>query len=208
MTCRSWWSELPAWSVGGAGSEPIFESPNGIPEARLAFVQPVTASRFLAGGRSATHEAWRAVSRAHESWKNRCLVDPLLRPYQVLAGEVVEMVPEVLIGGVDGPVSSPCKLRAPSDVQVISGSSVGEAHLAKLHYRDGLRAELHFGRSRSQQRGLGLAHSAFSAGETLTLAPVLFGGWRSRSSGRWLFRTDDGRTPPQVPLDVVLAAQG
>jgi hypothetical protein len=48
-------------------SGPIFESPDGTPEARPAFVQPATAARFLTGGRSATHEAWRVVSRAHEA---------------------------------------------------------------------------------------------------------------------------------------------
>jgi hypothetical protein len=117
------------------------------------------------------------------------------------------MVPEALVGGLDGPVSSPCKLRVGSNVQLLCRSSSGEARFAKLYYRDGLRAELHFGRGRSQQQGLGLAHHSFGTGETLYLAPELFSGYRSRSSRRWLFQQTDERTPPQVPLDVVLAAQ-
>jgi hypothetical protein len=169
---------------------------------------------------SGSIRAFNSVVARQEVWSAIERVDPLMREVARLTGDVVQVSPNRLLGGiVEAAASTPFKLR-PGRVAVFDDKDLGAAKLLDLGYRDGLVARFstrYRERSASQvaashlAQGVRLLMAAFEHGTNLwaTTEPYV-GRATDGFAGPWGGRRGvDGRSGGvagrDVPLYVSLA---
>lgn len=170
-------------------------------------------ARSLFRGRSSDHVvAYREANALAECWGAVERTDPLLREWFALNGEVVSFEPRKLLGGlIEGPVSTPCKLR-PGKVLVVSDDGktcrFGEVNLVNLGFDGGLTARFAKGPGKPA-KGYILLDQAQAARKAVWITTAPFGGSAS-PGGAWRWVTARGGERPgarDIPLDVILAGR-
>jgi hypothetical protein len=170
---------------------------------------------------SGSIKAFNSIISRQEVWNAIERIDPLMREIATLTGEVVEVRPNRLLGGiVEAAASTPFKLR-PGRVAIFDDKDLGAAKLLELGYRDGLVARFstkyqdNTSTSRTTvnhlQQGVRLLQAALNHNTTVwaTAEPYLgrssdgfAGPWAGRRGGDG---SNGGVTGRDVPLYVSLA---
>ena len=170
---------------------------------------------------SGSIKAFNSIISRQEVWSAIERIDPLLREIAALTGEVVEVGPNRLLGGIiEASASTPFKLR-PGRVAIFDDKDLGAAKLLELGYRDGLVARFstkyqdNSGTSRTTanhlQQGVRLLMNAHHHGTTLwATAEPYFGRSSDGFAGPWAGRSNGeggngGVSGRDVPLYVSLA---
>jgi hypothetical protein len=169
---------------------------------------------------SGSIKAFNSIISRQEVWSAIERIDPLLREIAALTGEVVEVSPNRLLGGIiEATASTPFKLR-PGRVAIFDDKDLGAAKLLELGYRDGLVARFstkyqdNTSTSRTTanhlQQGVRLLQAAHHHNTTVwaTAEPYLgrssdgfAGPWAGRRNGG----SGSGVSGRDVPLYVSLA---